>query len=124
MNYPGAALREGHQVDFILAMALALPGERPAWRATLVSQPPAAAQLLAVQAGELCLNHGVERGEQLEQPFAVVVDAPLEVEIRLRNWHFGHDIFSPDYPQVVGNVGLDTNMLGSQNGKAPDGNRD
>src|ERR1700681_2288020 len=88
VNHPGAALGEGHQVDFVVA-TFAPPRERPAGWARLIAQPAAAAQLLPIDGGELSLDQRVERDQELEELLAVVVDPTLELEICLGDRHLG-----------------------------------
>ena len=100
MDYPGASLGKGHQVDLV-APAFGFPGQRPARRPRLVADASYAAELLAVDGLQLVRNQPIEGDEQLEKPLAIVVNAPLELEIRLGNGHPAHDTFSPGFPQIV-----------------------
>src|SRR2546426_2810631 len=118
MDHPGASMGKGHQVDLV-ALALGIPGQRPARRARLVADASLTAELLAVDSLQLVATQPIESDGQLVQALAVVVDATLEEEIGLGDRHCWNDIFSPGYPQIVGNPGLDTYMLGSQNRVAP-----
>src|SRR5438094_9172596 len=114
MDYPGASLGKSHQVDLV-APAFGFPGQRPARRPRLVADASYAAELLAVDGLQLVRNQPIEGDEQLEKPLAIVVNAPLELEIRLGNGHPAHDTFSPGFPQIVDKSSLDTRCWGSQN---------
>src|SRR4030088_1064129 len=60
VDHPGAALGEGHQIDFIVA-AFSAPGERPAWRPSFVAYPATAAKPLLIDSSQQRLDHGLER---------------------------------------------------------------
>src|ERR1700680_2786754 len=88
VNDKGAALGEGHQVDLVIA-AFSSPGQGPAGRTTFVAHPTTSAELLAIERSELLLDQAIERNQQHHEPLAVVLNAPLEVEIRLGDRHSG-----------------------------------